>query len=110
MVIIRIIKKTHMKYSKASSFAFLISYNSSAISTRLVGSMLYFDSNVSGDCAHGYIPSEHGESVSGTGPAMSEGQMTDSAFSKYKVSNLPEGECELSKDDTDDVRLKDGVK
>lgn len=98
-----------MKYSNASSFDLRISYSSSAINTRLVGSILYFDSSVSGDCGHGNTPSAHGESVSGTGPAIRQGQITDSAFSRYSVSSLPAGRCELSSDDTDDVRLKDGV-
>lgn len=98
-----------MKYSNASSLAFRMSYSSSPINTRLVGSILYFDSSVSGDCGHGNMPSAHGERVSGTGPAIRQGQITDSAFSRYSVRSLPAGGCELSRDETDDVRLKDGV-
>lgn len=41
MSIHRIVDRAHMKYSNASSLLFRMSCKSSAIKTRLVGSMLY---------------------------------------------------------------------
>jgi hypothetical protein len=64
---------------------------------RLVGSILKDDS-VSGDDPMAL--EGHGESVSDTGPTMSEGQMIESDFSRCTVNNRP-GPDALS-DSTDD--------
>lgn len=95
---------TYMKYSNASSFDFRMSCKSRAIRARLVGSMLYFASSVT-LVVHGYMLLWVGETLSGTGPTMSEGQMTDSAFSKWIVSSRPAPECSDSKDEYEDAWL-----
>jgi len=64
---------------------------------RLVGSILKDDS-ASGDEAMEF--GGHGESVSDTGPTMSEGQMIESDFSRCMVNSRP-GPDALS-DSTDD--------
>ena len=67
---------TYTKYSNASSFALRMSYKSRATRTKLVGSMLYCISEVISR-SQGYTPAGGGEMLSGTGPMMREGQMTE---------------------------------
>lgn len=93
---------TYMKYSNASSFDFRMSCKSSAIRAKLVGSMLYLASSVT-LVVHGYMLLWVGETLSGTGPTMSEGQMTDSAFSKWIVSSRPAPECSDSRDEYEEA-------
>lgn len=92
---------THMKYSKASSLAFRMSYRSRPMSTRLVGSRLYGASDTPSS-SHGYTPAGVGEMVSGTGPTTREGQMTESAFSRWRVSSRPEPVWSDSRDEKDE--------
>lgn len=49
---------------------------------------------------------EHGESVSDTGPTISEGHMIESDFSKCRVNSRPDpGELSDSTDDNDEATL-----
>jgi hypothetical protein len=49
---------------------------------------------------------EHGESVSDTGPTISEGHMIESDFSKCKVNSRPDpGELSDSTDDNGEATL-----
>jgi hypothetical protein len=49
---------------------------------------------------------EHGESVSDTGPTISEGHMIESDFSKCRVNSRPDpGELSDSTDDNGEARL-----
>lgn len=82
-----------------------MSKRSKARRTRLVGSMLYV-------CSRSALRpvglGRQGESVSGTGPTIIDGQMTESAFSRCMVKSLPEVEaCNDSDDEKDDARLRD---
>ncbi len=95
-------KKTHMKYSNASSLALRMSYRSSAIKTRLVGSILYC-SSAELSSNHGYTPAGGGETLSGTGPTMRDGQMMDSAFSRWMVRSRPEPVCKDSRDENEEA-------
>ena len=93
---------TYIKYSNASSLAFRISYRSSAINTKLVGSMLYCISTALSS-NHGYTPAGGGETLSGTGPTIREGHMIDSAFSRWMVRSLPEPVCKDSRDEKEEA-------
>ena len=90
-------KDTHAKYSNAWSWSFLISNNSNAVRVKLVGSILKDDS---ASCDDPTDIGGHGESVSDTGPTISEGHMIESDFSRCRVNSRPDPD-ELS-DSTDD--------
>ena len=102
-------KETYTKYSKASCFACRMSHKSKAKRTILVGSILYLlSTTVESSVAQGYTAMLEGESVSGTGPLMRQGQMIESAFSKCKVNSRPEPACNDSNEEKDDAKLKGG--
>jgi hypothetical protein len=90
-------KDTHAKYSNAWSWSFLISNNSNAVSVKLVGSILKDDS---ASCDDPIDIGGYGESVSDTGPTISEGHMIESDFSRCRVNSRPDPD-ELN-DSTDD--------
>ena len=93
---------TYTKYSNASPSAWRISCRSRAMRTRLVGSMLY---GISEEISRsqGYTPVGGGETLSGTGPMMRDGQMIESAFSKCKVRSLPEPVCNDSSEEKEEA-------
>jgi hypothetical protein len=93
---------THIKYSNASSWSFLISKNSNPSSARLEGSILYFFST-SASPPYGYACG--GDIVSGTGPTIKLGHIPGSALSKYKVNNLPDFGFNESTLEYDEERL-----
>ena len=79
------------------------------MSTILVGSILYLLSSVvESSAVQGYTAVLEGESVSGTGPTTSEGQIIDSAFSRCKVNNRPDPAWRDSSEEKDEARLSGG--